>query len=458
MKVKKRLCSGLLLLLCVLLVACAAPLPEEPSAPEESGEVPLPEDPNAKAVRADLEELLAKEWSAGDDTLEWLPSDRAEAIRERVKKLKAPILTEADAMRIAEQAAAFCLAAWEAEQPVSLPACGVLAPIRRDPAVLTRYAEHAEVYNALLSYTLYLFSPPDYLFFSLDVWTEGWFASSASGADPASALCLPFAGEYTSRSEALTAIRESQSCIRLYPLTISDRERPLDFSYCAVPDLLRNKEYTALELGVMAEEGSAFRTLWATEGLEILLDRCVFSAHDIPMVWVYDNVYASVPSRVYVPFESEDAQRVRDMTELRSSPFLWEWDVLGILETFHEDAFGIWFVIDLPFLLPGVDGAENVQLSPEEMTMNQRSRRIIAYTVELFTPSAYRYTNLFDRPGTYYKLAGREVPPGTYYDPEESPPEEESFYVLVTEDYELYLADGEGNLRPLYLAEEETPA
>ena len=452
MNVKKRLCSGLLLLLCVLLAACASPLPEESSAPEESEAVSLPEDPNAKAVRAELEELLETEWSAGDESLEWLTAERAETIRERVKKLKAPILTEADAMRLAEQAAAFYLAAWEGKQPMSLPACGLLAAIQRDAERFFHYAEHAEAYNALLAYTLYLFTPPDYLFWGSEVWVEGWFASTPSGVDPSVALCLPFAGDYTTRSEALTAIRERQSCIRLYPMSISSGERPLDFSYCAVSDLLQEGGCTALELCMMAEEDNPIRILWATEGLETLLDRCTYSTHDIPMVWVYDSVYASVASRVYVPFESEDAQTVRDMTELRSSPFLWEWDVLGILETFHEDAFGIWFVVDLPFLLPGVDGAENVQLSPEEMTMNQRSRRIIAYTVELFTPSAYRYTNLFDRPGTYYKLAGREVPPGTYYDPEKEPS-----YVLVTEDYELYLADGEGNLRPLYLAEEATP-
>ena len=418
----------LCLCICLLFSACGTPVPEGSSVPaEESSEtVSVPEDPNARIARAYLEELLEAEWSP-----DWLTAERAESIRESVKQLKAPFLTEEDVLALAERAAAVYLAAWQGKREILLPDCGVLAalyittdaPIYTDPL----YTFHACAYNALLAYTLYLFTPPEYVFWGAEIWNEGWYPSGTSEVDPAHALCLPFAGEYTNRSGALTAIREQQRCIRLYPWYISGGERPLDFTLCGTADLLRGVECVALELDEMMAEGSPFRRMRALEYLEPLLQRCTYIEDPRPPIEWQDET-------VCIPFFPDVVRTVRKMAELLPSPLLTEGDVRAMVTVFHEDASGIRNIREYPFLLPGADGEENILLQPDQGSMNWRMRRVIAYTVRLFTPSAYRCTDLFDQPGTYYALDG-----------------EDAGYVLVTGRYELYLVDMMGGMEPLYL-------
>ena len=462
------LCLCICLCFCLLFPSCASPLPEESSAPGESEEVSLPEDPNAKAVRADLEELLETEWSAGDDALEWLTSERAEAIRERVKKLKAPILTEEDAVRVAERAAAFYLAAWRGRHVVSLPACGVLAWVYRSTGMLTQYTEHAAVYNALLSYTLYLFTPPEYVFWGSEVWTEGWYPSSGQ-ADPSAALCLSLAGAYTSRVEALTAIRESQSCIRLYPPFISSGARPLDFTDCEGADLLQGGACRFLELGATATRGDEvlrrdFRALYAETSAQAWLERIVYQM-DTGAYGTYPFPNGEVMD-VFLPLSAESAQDVREEAELMPAPILTE-DLARILTNSMID----YVDPNLPTLLPDVENwvgsllpqdREGGLLLPagveiwwqETSSMDaiyvvDMANGAAAYLIDLLTPSAYRFVDLTGEPGVYYALReqGKRL---------ETPEEAlrgfsagERRFVLVTAECVPYLVDNEGNVERL---------
>ena len=407
-------CLCLCLCLCLSLASCGTPAPEESSLPEESEEISLPEDPNAKAVRAELEELLETEWSAGDEPLEWLTAERVETIREQVKKLKAPILRSEDVFRIAERAAAFYFAAWEGKQMILLPACGVLAAVRGATGTFQQYSEYAAAYDALLAYTLYLFTPPEYVFWGSDIWDGGWYSSDGTQFDLSAVLCLPLAGDYASRMGALTAIRESQSCIRLYPLSVSNGEHPLDFSHCAASDLLQNGEPTALELSETTAEGDAalmkkLRELYATGYVRKWLNRLlkdrdtgVYLAYDLPNGEVID---------VYLPFSAKTMREIREKVEQMPAPILTVNEVQALMTVISTAVYSKY-----PLLLPGIDGAADVLLpagiekaadvsgmSTADVLVMQH--RATAYLIHLFTPSSYRSAYLYSPVGTCYELS-----------------------------------------------------
>ena len=230
MKAKLWFRSGLLLLLCALLGSCGTPVPEGSSVPaEESSEaVSIPEDPNARIARAYLEELLEAEWSP-----DWLTAERAESIRESVKQLKAPFLTEADVLHIAERAVPFYFAVWQEEEKVSLPACGVMAAFAWDPNdyVGTTF----DCYTKLLAYTVYLFTPPD------DVFREEEVGRKISSDTLATwqGFYLPLAGNYSTRSEVLAVLQEGKNGLTLQLSELAEGEHPLDFRYCEGLSLLR---------------------------------------------------------------------------------------------------------------------------------------------------------------------------------------------------------------------------
>ena len=448
----------LCLCLCLLFSACGTPSDGSSAPAEEGSEVPpVPEDPNVKAVRAYLEELLAAEWKWGtvSDAVEWVPSDRLESIRNCVKKVKAPILTEGDVLHIAERAAAFYNAALEEERAFFLPAYGPVGAIRKAPTKSFSYSEHAMAYNALLAYTFYLFTPPDYLFRETDLNEAGLptlAQSSLSSADVA--LCLPLAGEYTTRREALAAVREKGGCVLLYPPEIGEGEYLLDFTYCYyAADYLESAGCTKLDLLTWAGD-SFLRYLNAPNYVRALMERCRSAAY-VPWEPLYDGAGALVGASM--PFSPEIARELREMTDLLSEPLFEAFQIEDLAPLFQKDAIGT-YDPTLPILLPDADGTGDVTLNPETISLDERLRRAFAYTMDLFTPRAYRFTDLTDRAGTYFAtgnwirnalMPGPNRPPDTpetmlayFYAGEQQ-------FVLVTEDYELYLIDGEGNTEPL---------
>ena len=427
----------LCLCLCLLVSACATPMPEESSVPTgdslESSEVisPVVEDPNAEIVRADLEGLLEAEWSAL-----WLTDDRAETIRERVKALKTPILTEEDVLRIAERAAERYLSAWQEGSAITLPACGMMDAVSCFPLELGFYEEHEAGYSALLAYTLYLFTPPNYVFWGSEIWNEGWYPATDSGVDPSHALCFPFAGDYTTRSDALDAIREQQSCIRLYPLFVSDGEYPLDFKFSGTADLLLGERCAELSLNAMSEEVLPYRTKLALEYLRPRLERCVHPGTERPFVLLYGG--STTDDLVCIPFYHDEVQTVREMADLLPSPLLTEQDVRGLVETFDEEHFADWGVKSSTFVLPGLNGDEDFWIGPYELPGSWRLRVVLLHLIDMFTPSAFRTADLFEWAGTYYALDG-----------------DGASYVLVTGTCELYLVDETGDPERLCVASPE---
>lgn len=450
--------SGLLLLLCALLcsllVSCGTPAPEGSSVPAESdGSVPVAADKTAATVRAYFEELFAEE-----DSIEWIPSDRVEPIRESVKKLKTPILTKEDILRLAQWAAAFYVAALEEEERAFfLPAYGPVAAVQKAPMKAFSYTGHAMAYNALLCYTCYLFTPPDYLFRETDL-NEADLPtlaqSSLSLADVA--LCLPLAGEYTTRMEALSAI-EKCGCILLYPPEIGEGEYPLDFTDCLyAADCLNAADCTELDLLTRAGDGF-LRYLNAPNYVLSLLNRYTESTV-VPWEPLYDE--AGVLVGASMPFSPEIARELRETADLLSEPLLESFQFKVFASLFQADALGTYDPA-LPILLPDADGTGEVTLDAA-MPLDERLRRAFAYTVDLFTPRAYRFADLTDRAGTYFATGNWisdairpeiDLPPDTpetmladFYAGEQQ-------FVLVTEDCELYLIDGEGNTEPLLVRE-----
>lgn len=453
-----RICAALLASLLCMAALASCGTPEETfsaSSAEEPSSAPVPEDENAKAVRAYLDLLLAEEnalaWQ-GDGAVEWIASDMADEVRESVKRLNAPILTGEDVALLAERAAAFYLAAWEKEQVIVLPVCGVLESMRYETGMLTLYVEHARAYNALMAYTFYLFTPPDYLFRGSEIWVEGYPAywlSSFLEISYAHELCLPLAGDYTTRRGALNALREQGDCIRLYPSLFWEGEHPLDFAYCdASADWMRGEERVTLELDTAAGEASLLHLLHAQESVNMRLNHFLDTG-DVSMVWMYDS--ATGEGSLCIPFSPDEAQSVREMADLLSVPLLTEESVQGLIRVFRESVFADGFVSDVPLRLPGVNGAEDVLLSPEDTRIVERLQRVLAYTFDLFTPTSCRFADLTAYEGTYYALS---VPGWTYESPEEALQDFRiglTRFLLITEEYELFFVDGEGGLSPLYL-------
>lgn len=443
----------LCLCLCVLLSACGTPVPEDSSAPkEESGEtssVSVIEDENAKTARAYLETLLTEEPLTEGGFVYWLTDERAETIRACVKQLKTPILTEEDALALAKRAAEVYFSAWQGRQSIILPACGALESVHSVTGAFSLYAEHEEAINALLAYTLYLFTPPNYVFWGSEIWTEGWYPSNMAAVDPAYALCLPFApaaAEYATRQGALQTIREQQSCIRLYPLSVSDGARPLNFFQCGTPDLLRSGECTSLDLLELVRRGDVtppeeFRPLYEEAYLmNLMWDTAVYAS------WLGTEGTHELPNgdevAVYQLLPAEKVREIRERVEQLPAPILTRrYAKEMMLLMLDSNAIAR----NPLLLLPGIGGAEDVylpqgvesledvlQMSDKDTTA--KAYGAAAYLIDLFTPPQYRYTNLMGIDGTYYKL------------------QNDPYYLLVTEKNELYMMDSMLNLVPLNFA------
>lgn len=455
----------LVLCLCILfsalLSACTTPeQPEESSAlSEESGEaVPSdPEDPNAEAVRAYLEELLTAEWEweTGSDLVVWISPDRLETIRDRVKQMKTPVLTEEDVLRVADLAGVFYSTAVEKKRAFFLPAYGPVREILASPSVSDPYLKHAMAYNALVAYTCYLFTPPDYIVREAELREADLSAifMSPSSFDRADvSLCLPLAGSYTTRQEAVASVRQDGGCVLLYPPVIGHGEFPLDFSDCFLSaDWLQPDGCRTLGLLEIAGDG-ILRFLKAPSYMREQADRLLHPT-DAPWAPLYDE------EGVLMPFSPEEARELREMADLCAEPYLLDFLMKDLARLLQEDARDC-FDPELPILLPDADGTGEVLLEPGTMSTDGRLRRVMAYTVDLFTPRAYRFTDLTDHAGTYF-ATGNWI--SGMLTPEISRPSAtpetmlENFYagglefVLVTEDCELYLIDGAGNTEPLYV-------
>lgn len=440
MKTKPWFRSGLLLLLCVLLVSCATPdLSEESSAAasfpakESSETVSVPEDPNAKVARAYLEELLANEQATR--TVEWLTEKRAEAIRDYVKQLNAPFLTKEDVLRIAEQA----LAIVAAEQPQSLllPACGVLAGVVWSPMVAPDTLE--TFYNALVAYTLYLFTPPDYLFREEEVFEKTFLTSALR-------LYLPLAGEYSSRLEALAVLQEGKNMVGLYLSGLAGNEHPLDCSFCGTSvlfdagggvlklDLLELAQQWNVELPEEFFTARAEEAVW--EWLERILhgqDPGGQEFYLLPDNWEVG---------MHRLFTTDDVREIRRQVERLPAPILTSGAVHDMLLSLLNASY----MDDPLLLLPGFDGKEDVLLPPnietvedamrkDEAIFNAKVYMAAVYLIDLFTPSAFRLPDLMDKEGVYYALSD----PG------------EPVYVLAAKENGLYTARESTGLEPRFI-------
>ena len=429
MKAKRWLGSGLLLLLSVLLISCGTSSPSELSSPsEESSEVisPVSEDPNAKTARAYLEEWLAEEQETG--TVEWLTEERAETVRECVKKLKTPILTEEDVFHIAERAISVVSA--EQTQSQMLPPCGVLASVSWSPMLDPDSGE--AFYTSLVAYTLYLFTPPDFVFREDELWGRTSLTSSPM-------LYLPLKSDYTSRQEALTMLREGKNGVSLLLSGFVNGEQPLDCSLCGTSVLFRESgEVLTLDLFELAKQGDIalpehFLTARAEAYVLDWMERIVsFNAG------VYSDHECSSGDRlsVYQPLSAEDAQALREMVERLPAPILTE-EMVRRLEAF------LYRVVDSASLLlfPGVDGEEDVLLPSDvdslreyliwenSMAIDVKAHCATAYLLDLFTPSAYRYTDPFRIGEVSYALDEYRAGGSVWT------PAEPIFFALITEAY-----------------------
>lgn len=398
------LCLCLCLCFCLLFPSCASPLPEGSSAPEESEEVSLPEDPNAKAVRADLEDLLEADRSAVENGAIWIASDRVEAIRERVKKLKAPVLTEEDVARLAERAmlAVACLRQ-DPDLRLALPACGVMAELTWTTSVLSSSYPYSynDCYDALLAYTLYLFTPPDYVFREEEVGDRMPLTAGEL------CLYLPLAGEISSRADALALLQEGKNGVEVQVSGLADGEHPLDFYRCGTPTLLLgNGEGQTLDLYELAVKGlndpslpQEFRALYAEEYVQRWITRVsnvatgTLGYHDV--VTFPDGTW----SYAHVLITPEEAREIRQAVEMLPGPLLTE-------ETVRELTFAMFVRMDpnYSFLLPGIDGQPDSLLWGDEEDPSLLGHWMTAFFIDLFTPSAYRFDDLPAFSGYCYAL------------------------------------------------------
>ena len=424
----------LCLCLCVLFSACATPVPEESSVPAEGvSSVPVVEDENAKTVRAYLEELLTK------NTAEWLTAEHAETIRDSVKQLKAPILTEGDVLRIAERALSFYFSVWRDGSAVSLPACGVMAAFRQGGGLLSETYGYG--YTEAVAYTVYLFTPPEYVFRASDVGRE--ISPDVPASWPGFYLALAEAGN--TPLEAIETLSHGVKGVALLLSKLADGEYPLDFRYCEGLTLLRANgvkqplalldlalsgdvplpeaifDYAARHVGTWIDH-FRMRPQWNT-----------IYYHMTDEMWEQINmVPGSELVQVNVLLAPTTAEEIRKLVQLLPSPLLTK-------ETVSEMTIDVYGIKPhyYPILLPGVNGGKDLLL-PTYGDDTERNYWVAMYLLDLFTPPGYRYTDLFDRPGTFFELAG-----------------EEPCYALVAEGHELYLVDGEGNLRSPYDVIEE---
>ena len=435
------LCLCMCLCTCLLFSACGTSSPEESSeSSEESSEVVLPlEDPNAATARAYLEELLAEDWADEESTIYWLTLDRAETIRTCVKKLKAPILTEEDVRRISERAMVAVAAAVTQPRMLELPACGVLAGITWSPAM--SFHPYEDCYKAILAYTLYLFTPPDYVCRENEVMAEVRLPMGEVW------LYLPLAplseGQST-RAEALSLLREGKNGVEVPLYGLGDGEYPLDVYQCR--DLLllcADGESSFLDLFELVNRGDItlpedFLTSYAEAYAQQWITRLSSGFSVSHLAYSYYEFPDGMWDYAFMGLTPEAVQEIRRMVEHLSKPVLTEGAVMDL-------AYNLYFQLDPNFslILPGYDGGETEFLSQDETGIDGLVDRVAGYLVGLFTPSAYRFEMPY-YPGYCYFL-------GSYNSPEQ---EMEDFSKGLTRavwvaDRSTYFIDRDGNGEPL---------
>lgn len=424
----------LCLCLCLLFSACGTPSDGSSAPVEEGSEVPpVPEDPNAKAACAYLEELLDAEKETG--TVDWLTSERAEAIRDCVKALKTPILTEEDVLRIAERAVAFYFAAWRGGTTLYLPACGVMASFEKEGGgAIPDLGVYG--YTQVVAYMVYLFTPPDYVFRESDVGRE--ISSDAPEGWPGFYLALAEAG--STPLEAMETLSHGVKGLTLQLSELAKGEYPLDLRFCEGLTLLRGngekRPFALLDLALSGDVSlpEAFFD-YAERFVGNWIDHfSMFPQWEMEYYQMTDEAWEQLHKvsdsewvQVLVPLAPETAEQLRKMVQLFPAPILTK-------QTVSEMTIGVYGMEPHFYLilLPGVNGGKDLLL-PAYGDGTELRYWLMMYLLDLFTPPGYRDTDLFDRPGTYFELA-----------------DEETCYALIVKGHELYLTDGEGNLASLY--------
>lgn len=449
----KRRIGALLVALCCcmlcMLSSCGKtdPLPAE-SDPEGSTAIvsspdQIGDDEKQKIASALLSAFFAGEFSAvrGDGAYEWISPERVQEFREQVKTVGKPFLTEETVLQIAEAAAAFYVEAQENEQGIILPAYGAVEGIYFPAASeYTWFEEHEERYNALLAYTLYLFTPPKYAFSEEEVGI-GWFPDSPPQRLP-SCLYLALAGEYDTWRDALTALQEQIRGVILYGKKFTLGTQAPDFSYCKDPCALlwSSDEYRVLGLADEVDlSGTVLGALYAEELLKEKL-QALFNGS---MAMHYYETPEGEP--MIVLLQDDLAAEIRTLTEQVTRPVMEASEAIRLAWEYKIHLENSLERLGLPILLPDADGTGEVLLDPEVLGKEVVKRRALAYLIDLATPSAYRFTDLTPARGTYY------VPAGAYNTPEEAITALSfgAWFLLADEEGVLCLVDAEGNTQPL---------
>lgn len=439
-----RLCLCMCLCTCLLFSACGTSSPEESDLSSESSDValiPALEDPHAATVRAYLDELLAADWETEESTIQWLTAEQAETIRESVKKLKTPILTEEDLFRISERAAYAVAAAMEKPCMLEAPACGLLAAVTWSPD--NPFHTYEDCYRALLGYTLYLFTPPDYVFRETEV---GYRLEVFYGE-----LCLylPLKGKYSTRSEALALLQEGKNGVELELSGLGSDPHPLDFYRCNAPYLMRGEgDGLTFDLFELVLQGNialpeSFFLSYAEAYVQRLINRLSSGAIS-SLLGRYESYQFpdGTWGTVYVLLAPEEAREIRQLVEQFSGPVLTE-------ETVRKLEFSMFLNVMShdPFLYPGIDGQPDSVMWGDGNDPALLAKNVTSFLIDLFTPSAYRYESLPAFSGVCYALRPSAW---NYEDPEAALKDfSEGFTRMVLVDGGVpYFVDRDGNAEP----------
>lgn len=445
----KRSMLALVLLFCCcmhcMLSSCGkeAPLPEESGVSAVSAEESAPEKPNDEenqTVAADLlSAFFAGELSAEreDGATEWIAFDRVREIREQVKTVGKPFLTEEDVLKIAAYAADFCAETVQQEQAViALPAFDTMTePMEwvASGGVIAGYNGYASYearstnYNVMLAYTLYLFTPPKYAFSAEEVQDP---LSSVPYSPGNRQVYLALAGDYETWRDAQIVLQMRKQGVILYASDFEPGVQAPEFGNCSEPALLLQDggEGLSMELCdmVSAEDPAENPYLLPRAQGYVVSQLRLYSVATSynPGYYELDMTHPASSQTIYVLLSPETANQIRTLREYLTEPILTQGDMqsmfLWVVSTFALNT-------TMTVRLPGAEGTEDVLLppSPAEQPELQR-QRVLAYLVDLFTPSAFRFSDLLSISGTYYELA------------------EGGVYLLVTEDYQSCVIDRMG--------------
>lgn len=440
------LALALLLSIFCMLASCGKPdpLPTESDASAVSAEESTPEESNdeeTQKLAADLlSAFLSGELSAEREggltkgVIEWIAFDRVQEIREQVKTIGKPFLTEADVLRIAAYTADFCAEEVRKEQAeIALPAFDTMSEhmewvtsggVIAGHGGYASYEARSTNYNVMLAYTLYLFTPPKYAFSAEEVQDP---LSSVPYLPGNLQVYLALAGDYETWRDALTALREQRQGVILYVREFDPGVQTPEFHTCYdAASLLRDGgEGPALELcDMVSAEENPYLLPRAQEYVVSQLRPYTTVTSYNPGYYELDMTNPASSQMIYVLLSPETANQIRTLREYLTEPVLTQGDMqsmfLWIVRNFSLGA-------TITVRLPGADGTEDVLLppSPAEQPELQR-QRVLAYLVDLFTPSAFRFSDLLSISGSYYELA------------------EGGVYLLVTEDYQSCVIDRMG--------------